>query len=65
MTNTIASTNKIQFILSSIVIAVGILLLIFMVTVESEPGAIPLALIVTGVSWNFVIRRKSKSKIGN
>jgi hypothetical protein len=43
-------------------VAVGLALLVYMVTVESEPGAIPLLLVVAGVTWYFVARRRGRSK---
>ena len=39
-------------------ILIGIVLLIYMVIVESEPGALPLGLIVFGGVWLFFARRK-------
>lgn len=47
--------------LSLIVIALGLVLLAYMVTVESEPGAIPLAMIVLGSAWHLVARAKARS----
>jgi hypothetical protein len=44
------------------VVAVGLTLLVYMVTVESEPGAIPLLLVVAGATWYFVARRRARSK---
>lgn len=44
--------------LSWVVIGLGLLLLIYMVTVEDEPGALPLALIVGGTVWNRVTHRR-------
>lgn len=45
-----------------IVIGLGLTLLIYMVTVEDEPGALPLALILGGTVWFFIARRKNKLK---
>ena len=36
---------------------VGVLLLGYMVTVEGEPGLLPLVLTVAGVAWFLVARR--------
>ena len=41
---------------------IGLVLLIYMITVESEPGALPLFLILLGVIW-FVISKKRKNKL--
>ena len=38
---------------------VSIALMVYMVTVESEPGALPLALIVGGLIWYFVARARA------
>jgi hypothetical protein len=60
MTKTHRDAFKIQRYLSSILVSVGLLLLVFMITVESEPGALPLLLFLSGVVWNVYIRLKQK-----
>lgn len=40
--------------LSIILTFIGIVLLTYMVIVESEPGALPLLLIVVGAGWFFI-----------
>lgn len=40
--------------LSIVVTLLGVLLLIYMITVEGEPGGIPLLLILVGLIWFFV-----------
>jgi hypothetical protein len=45
--------------LPALIVTIGVLLLIYMITVESEPGAIPLLLIVAGIALYFMIRRSS------
>lgn len=52
---------NIQKIISALVVLTGILLLIFMITVEDEPGAIPLLLIITGTVWYFFIRNRIRT----
>jgi len=42
---------KLHKILSSLITSTEILLLIYMITVESEPGAISLLLIAGGSAW--------------
>jgi hypothetical protein len=42
--------------LSLLVVALGVALLIYMITVEDEPGALPLALIVGGIAWLVIAR---------
>jgi hypothetical protein len=38
-------------------------LLIYMISVESEPGAIPLLLMVGGTGWYFITRFRSQSSV--
>lgn len=47
--------------LSWAVIGIGLLLLIYMITVEDEPGALPLALIAGGTVWNRMTFRRRKA----
>ena len=48
--------GKLHKIILGLIITIGILLMIFMISVEGEPGAIPLLLIVTGIGWYFITR---------
>jgi hypothetical protein len=41
---------------------VGVLLLGYMVTVEGEPGLLPLVLTVAGVAWFLVARRARRPR---
>ena len=52
---------KTQKILALLVLAVGVLLLVYMVTVESEPGLLPLALIAAGVALYALARRRASA----
>ncbi|HEU4883246.1 MAG TPA: hypothetical protein VFT45_13390 [Longimicrobium sp.] len=52
---------KMQSMLSILVIVIGILLMIFMITTEDEPGAIPLGLIVLGIGGYLVTRARIRS----
>lgn len=49
-------------ILSTVTLVIGVLLLIYMVRVESEPGAIPLLLVVVGIGWHVVTRVRSRAR---
>ena len=49
---------KLQSLLSKITLLLVLVLLIFMIIVEDEPGAIPLFLILAGTTWYFWVRRK-------
>lgn len=53
---------KMQTMLSVLLIVIGTLLLVYMIVVESEPGAIPLILILLGVGWYFILRYKVRSQ---
>lgn len=54
--------SKLQLILSALTIALGAALLVYMVTVEDEPGALPLLLIIAGSGWHLVTRRRDRSQ---
>ena len=45
-------------------VAVGLLLLGYMVVYEGEPGALPLGLIAIGIVWFFVARRLGRPSAG-
>jgi hypothetical protein len=53
---------KIHILLSVLIAVTGILLLVFMITEESEPGGIPLLLTVSGAGWFFIEQRRLKSQ---
>ncbi len=53
---------KIASLLSALTIAIGMVLMIFMILVENEPGVIPLLLIIVGTGWHFIIRHNSRSQ---
>lgn len=53
-------TNK---ILSGLTMFIGIILLIYMVTVEDEPGALPLFLILSGTVWSFITQYQIKKNL--
>jgi hypothetical protein len=62
MKSEMSQTQKTSRILSVVILILGIVLLIFMITVEDEPGALPLLLIFTGTVWfsnnHYLIKRK-------
>lgn len=51
-----------QKILALITLIIGFALLIFMITVEDEPGALPLLMIITGAVWFFYARSKKHNR---
>lgn len=53
---------RVHTMLSTITIVLGAILLTYMVTVEDEPGALPLALLVGGGIWLFVTRSRIRSQ---
>lgn len=56
---------KVHYTIAALTVAVGAVLLIYMVRVESEPGAIPLLLIASGIGWYLITRsrrRRSSSR---
>lgn len=53
---------KMQTLLSLLTITIGIMLMIYMMVVESEPGAIPLGLIVIGAGWYFFTRYRIRAQ---
>ncbi|MEP0006197.1 MAG: hypothetical protein ABJ387_02970 [Balneola sp.] len=54
--------SPVQRTLSIVLITVGLILMIFMITVEDEPGAIPLFMILSGIVWFFKTRLRNKIK---
>jgi hypothetical protein len=53
--------HGIQAWMAATVTAVGIALMLGMMYWESEPGALPLALILGGGIWWFIARRRSRA----
>jgi hypothetical protein len=45
-------------------LVIGLVLMVFMITTESEPGALPLLLVVAGTGWYLVTRRRIRSHRG-
>ena len=54
--------SPVQRTLSIVLITVGLILMIFMITVEDEPGAIPLFMILSGIVWFYKTRLRNKIK---
>ncbi|WP_440999911.1 hypothetical protein [Fodinibius sp. SL11] len=51
---------KLHKLLSGLIITVGILLVIYMIAVEGELGALPLLLITFGTGWLLITYFKSQ-----
>lgn len=56
MENVINQKLKLSRMLSVLTALLGIALMIYMIIVEGEPGALPLILIIMGIVW-FIINR--------
>lgn len=53
--------SPIQFVLSMLLMAIGAVLLSYMITVEDEPGMIPLLVFLLGMGWFFITLSRSKA----
>lgn len=49
--------------LSLVVLAIGLALMAFKIYADSEPGAIPLALVLLSTGWYFVTRRRMRARM--
>jgi dipeptide/tripeptide permease len=54
-------TQAVHRLLSALILMTGVLLMAYMISVESEPGAIPLFLIVLGTGWYATARFQHRS----
>ena len=54
--------SLVQRTLSILLMTLGLILMIFMITVEDEPGAIPLFMILSGIVWLYKTRLRNKIK---
>lgn len=62
------SSNKrfrVQTALAAAVLALGLVLLATNIYVESEPGAVPLLIVLTGVAWLAITRYRARSQHGS
>ena len=62
MKSKISSALKMGRIMSIVILALGIVLVTYMIKVEDEPGALPLFLILTGTVWFFINRYQIKKQ---
>ncbi len=58
----ISKNLKLIRIVAIIITILGVALLSYMITVEDEPGAIPLFLTLAGIVSFFIIQKKIKSR---
>src|ERR671916_271251 len=52
---------KVHKMLSALTIAIGFVLMLGKIYADSEPGAIPILLVVLGMGWYFITRVRSRS----
>ena len=53
---------RVQKMLSALTVAVGLVLVAGKVYADSEPGAIPILLVVLGAGWYLVVRSRTRSR---
>ena len=61
MANLVSQKPKLSKVLPVLTILLGTALMIYMITVEDEPGALPLVLIVIEIVWCIVNRYQIKN----
>ncbi len=52
---------KAQKVLSALTVVIGLVLMSGKVYADSEPGAIPILLVVLGTGWYFLARARTRS----
>jgi hypothetical protein len=52
---------KILKLLPATTIILGVLLLMYMIIVEDEPGAVPLLLVALGIGWHMISKARTPS----
>jgi hypothetical protein len=62
MQNAVSRKLMIQKILAIMLSVTGITLLIYMITVEDEPGAVPLILIILGIVWYVLNQNRNRTQ---
>lgn len=53
---------QVHKILSILTIAIGLVLMLVKIYADSEPGAIPLLLVILGIGWYFITQVRSRSQ---
>lgn len=46
---------------AALTVVIGVVLVLYMVVAEGEPGAIPLLLVGGGVSWHLIMRTRRRA----
>ena len=52
---------KVHALLSVLAIAIGLVLMMYKIYADSEPGLIPILLVVLGIGWYFITRARIRS----
>lgn len=55
---------RVHALLSALIFLIGVGLLVYMIRVEGEPGALPLGLIAVGIAWNVATRVRRRALQG-
>jgi hypothetical protein len=56
---------RVHRILSAVTVLFGVVLLVYMIYVEGEPGGIPLLMVALGTGWYVSTRARSRSNKGH
>ena len=65
MDNTIRDTRRnlrVHAVLAAVVLVIGLVLMTGKIYADSEPGAIPLLLVVSGIGWYFIARARIRAR---
>jgi hypothetical protein len=62
MTQTSGKKLNVQLLLSVLIIVAGAVLMTIKIVADSEPGLIPLVLVVGGIAWFFVARTRTRAR---
>ena len=63
--STVGPTSRkliVHTVLSLVTFVLGVAMLIYMITVEDEPGAVPLGLIVLSIGWYLIARARLRPR---
>ncbi len=63
MKKAVGQNLKLSKALSLLTVIMGVILLVYMIVFEDEPGALPLFLVVTGIVWFIVNQYRIKKQL--
>jgi hypothetical protein len=52
---------RVHRILSAVIVLFGVVLLVYMISVEGEPGGIPLLMVALGTGWYVITQARTRS----